>query len=169
MVGVIWTHAFILFVTKVAPRLSPADCAVLMILAIAGWFLGRRAPLTYYRIREAERALRLYRCLGIPQFKRWMLDGDYLNAELRKAAPYHRVVSAHRRGVRAYAERTVQIERPHLEWLLVSLPFVAFTLLTHQWSYALYFFLLTLVTNLWPIFLQRFNRARCERALRRRK
>lgn len=57
----------------------------------------------------------------------------------------------------------------HLAWFCGSLPLLAVALLYRFFSYAAFLALLTIVTNILPVLLQRFNRARCELILQRRR
>lgn len=161
-VGCLWGVAFFSFLSEVGPSLGRTYILALIILCVAAWYVGQATGPHYFRIRKVKAACRFYRLIGVHRFRRWMLDGDLMNARLRQSVPGYRVVSPHAQDLVAYVERTKQIEKAHWIWFLLSVPFIVVALANARWLYATGVSILTLVTNIYPVFLQRFNRARCQ-------
>lgn len=161
-VGFVWGMALLFFVSKVGPDLGLKGSVVLITLCFSAWFAGQAAGPRYFRIKNPKAAVRFYRFIGLHRFRRWMLDGDLMNARLRKTVPGYRVVSADPNDLIAYIERTKHIEKAHWRWFLMSVPFIIVAITCAHVRYAGWVSGLTLLTNVFPVFLQRFNRARCQ-------
>ena len=161
-IGITWGPAILYFVTHMAFVMPPANLALLGVSCVSGWTVAHYVPRAYFLIREPLRARRFYRWLGIPNFRRWMMDGDLMNSRLRRSLPTYRLVGPRLKELQAYARRTEWIERRHLAWLLASFPAVIFAAVYGHWRFAMALTLLNVVTNVLPILLQRYNRLRCE-------
>ena len=98
--------------------------------------------------------------------RRWVIQGDRMNAFLRTRFPHYRGIS--RGAIEAYILRTHDMERIHLACLLASAVVFALAVLESLWALAWSLLAATLVTNILPIMLQRFNRARCQLVLQKR-
>lgn len=166
VIGFLWGPSTFYFLRYLAPRgsgLALATCAALtVILAVA----GARAPEHYFSLRRWERRAngRAYeRWAGIRFFKQWMMHGDRMNAMLRRLDPDYRAIRPTREALVASAERTVSIERAHLAWFLGALPIAGYALSVDAPGFALLWTVANLLTNVWPMFLQRYNRVRLER------
>lgn len=170
IVGVVWGPLLFHFVRHVVGR-DVAALAACAGLTLGLGFLGARAPASYFRLRSWELAGRgrIYeRVFAIRRFKRWMSDGDRMNAWLRRRVPGYRVVAPTRAGAAAYAVRTRRIERAHLAWLLGALAPTGYAVLVGAHRAGALWMLANALTNAWPILLQRYNRARIERSSARR-
>lgn len=165
LVGFSWSYALFRLARSLLLRVPLAWCLTTVGAAIALGFLVTRLGAGYFRISSPSSAIRRYRRLGLTSFRRWMVDGDHMNAQARRLLPGYRLVKHDDETLRAYCLRTCFIERAHLIWLAASLPFVVVAALAGSWRWALGLSFLTVVTNLLPVLLQRFNRARCERLL----
>ena len=168
-VGFIWGPLLFYFFRHVAAwDAALAGCAA---LTLGLGLLGARAPTSYFRLRSWERAGRgrVYeRRFRIRAFKRWMSHGDWMNAWLRRRVPAYRVVAPTRASAAAYAERAQEIERAHLAWLLGALAPTAYALLVGAYGAGVLWMLANMVTNAWPILLQRYNRVQADAVSRRR-
>jgi hypothetical protein len=170
-VGFVWGPLLFHFFVHVAGRSSVFALALCVALTLALGQLGARAPVSYFRLRPWERARggRIYeRYFLIRGFKRWMSNGDWMNAWLRRRVPDYRVVRPTRAAAAAYAERTLGIERAHLAWFLGALAPMGYALLVGAPIHAALWALANTITNVWPILLQRYNRVRALRASRDR-
>lgn len=165
-IGFTWGPLLFHLVRHAAAELTLAGwLGLVAATAGAGW-LASRVPATYFRLRGWERRhrARLYgRYLGVRAFKRVMSHGDLMNAWLRRRAPDYRAVPARRSAVLAYVVETRRIERAHLVWGVGALPVLVYAVTVGAYGFAALWAAANAVTNVWPILLQRFNRARAER------
>lgn len=133
-----------------------------VLLGVIGLHPGER----YFLIGAPERWVRTCRSGGIVLLRSWVIQGDRMNAWLRARFPHYRGISSD--AIEAYILRTHEMERIHLACLLASVVVVALAFLGSLWALAWSLLAATLVTNVLPIILQRFNRARCQLVLQRR-
>ena len=122
-------------------------------------------PESYYQPKSFELSGRLYKLLGIRYYKRWMVDGDYMNKLIRQFDADYQVVS--RSSSRRFEEKTRSNEREHLILFLVSFPAIIYSILVGWYSYAVFLYLSNVIVNFYPIMLQRYNRSRIYKQLRR--
>jgi hypothetical protein len=168
-IGFTWGGAAMHFLTRLTGTIDGMVLVgTLAACAICAW-LGFHLPDAYFRLTDPERTRRFYRRWGLVQFRHWMVDGDWMNRRLRKIMPTYRVLPARSEDIGAYSQRARRIEMLHLAWLLGSLPLLVVALLYRFWNYSAFLALLTIVTNIFPVLLQRFNRAGCELVLQRRR
>ena len=170
LVGFSWGPLLFYFFRHLLEWRQPLDGVLLAALTVALGVMGVRVPRHYYQLRAWERAGagRIYaRWLGIRGFKRWMSHGDRMNAWLRRRVPTYRVVGPSANAAAAYAARTIEIERAHLAWGLAALAPFGYALLVGAYGFAVLWALVNALTNVWPIFLQRYNRVRAEQAVER--
>lgn len=163
-VGFTWGPLAMYFATQVW-RGSPAAAVGMAALTLLAGAVGARVPGGWYRVRDGEPGL--YRRLGVRWFKGWMMDGDRMNRRLRRLDPGYRFVQGGDAPLRAYAARTRHVERSHLAWMLAALPATAYALAAGRAGFAAALLVLNVVTNLYPVLLQRLNRGRVERVLAR--
>jgi hypothetical protein len=129
-------------------------------------FIGLHPGERYFLVGAPERWVRTCRSGGIVLLRSWVIQGDRMNALLRARFPDYRVISIG--AIEAYILRTHDMERIHLACLLASVVVVALAFLGSLWALGWSLLVATLVTNVLPIVLQRFNRARCQLVLQRR-
>ncbi len=125
-----------------------------------------RLPETYYRVRAFESSGRLYEAIGVHRFRRFMMDGDYMNAGVRRTIPGYRVIAG-RQEMRQFAVQTRVNERAHMFALWAGLPPIVYALYLSWYPFAIFLLAVAFVTNVYPIFLQRYTRARIARILAR--
>ena len=104
-------------------------------------------------------ARRLYGPLGVRLFKRIAPNGDLVNRLARRRYPGYRVLGG-RADLPGFLEGTRSGERGHLVFLLMGLftAVYAARIGWHRW--ALFLTLGNTAFNLYPVMLQRYNRAR---------
>lgn len=136
--------------------------AAATLLAVLGLHPGEK----YFSVRAPEQWVKLCRWGGIVPLKGLMVHGDRMNAWVRARFPDYRVLRSD--AIPDYISRTRDMERVHLACLLASLVVVTLAAVGRLWPLAGSISLLTLLTNVLPIVLQRFNRARCQLLLRKR-
>lgn len=165
-IGLLWgpsSFYSLRYVALQGSTISLVMCAVLTVgLAVA----GARIPARYFTLRPWERRGNRSACerwAGIRFFKQWMMQGDRMNAVLRRIDPAYHAMRPTREALAASARRTVSIERAHLAWFLGALPIAGYALEVGAFTFALFWTVANVLTNVWPIFLQRYNRVRLER------
>ena len=169
-VGFTWGPLLFYFFRHVVDWGRPTSLVVTLAATLACGLVGAAAPAGYFRLRGWERARvgGVYvRYLGIRVFKGWMSHGDRMNAWMRSRIPGYRVVRPTPTAAAAYAVRTVRIERAHLAWGLAALPILVYALMVEAFGFVSFWVVASAVTNVWPIFLQRYNRVRAERVAAR--
>jgi hypothetical protein len=122
-------------------------------------FLPCVLPRSYYRAGAVASARRLYGPPGILLFKRITPNGDLVNRLARRRYPGYRVLGG-RADLAKYLEGMRSGERAHLVFLLMGLftAVYAARIGWHRW--ALFLTLGNVAFNLYPVMLQRYNRAR---------
>jgi hypothetical protein len=125
-----------------------------------------RFPAAYYRLRQFEHDGRLYRKLGVRAFRRFVINGDHMNRMKRVHQPSFRFI---RTSVDAenWSRYSRAAETYHALHLLLLSPAVAFAASSHRNISVGGLLILLCVFDVYPIFLQRYNRSRIERLLRR--
>lgn len=157
-----------LTVGKATGSLLPLSWLLIGALTVAvGALVGLCPGDRYFHITNPVRTVSVCRRFGISHFRALMLHGDKMNAAIRRRDPGYRVVCSSAGSLSAYMSRTRDMERVHLACLLASIPIFVLAYLAREPVMAGAIVLLTLGTNLAPITLQRFNRARCILALQR--
>lgn len=128
----------------------------------------------YFGTRFFDRRL-IYELLGIRIFKRYLPgSGDRaMRRKCRKA-----IKNGNTETLKEYYESTKKYEKIHLESLCVVFPviFLICALILASYEANVYFFLfllplfliVNLLFNIYPIMLQRYNRARIEKILKKR-
>lgn len=118
-------------------------------------------PASYFQPRRFERG-NLYPALGLRLFRRVATDGDWINRFLRRRDPAYRVVRD--RTTRAdHLAGTISNERWHTAWFVFGLGTQAFAAATGEIGWAVVLGGLNVAFNLYPVFHQRYKRARLRR------
>ena len=142
-----------------------------MVKSVAGMSVAMLAlflPAGYYRPKHFELSGRFYECLGVRWFKRWTPDGDHVVRYIRHFLPDYKVITG-RCSLGGLDMRTRRSEQGHLLWLLVTATPILYALVCGWAVLASWLFLGNLVINVYPIMVQRYNRARVQRSLARGK
>ena len=121
-------------------------------------------PASWFQPREFELSGRFYEAVGVRRFRAYMVNGDIMNSWIRRSVPGYRCVAG-RESIQAFGRQTCAREQGHLLMLLASLPAIAYALSTRSFKFALYFLIVNVALNLYPILLQRYTRARIIRIL----
>lgn len=114
----------------------------------------------YYNERKWERDGRIYRLLGINFFRKLLvwIGWERLN---KKANPLVKNTNA----LLHLQYRTKQSELGHIIILVIVLGFTIFVAIKFGIRESLWLLILNVLLNLYPIFLQRYNRPRLNRAI----
>ena len=134
-----------------------------MSVALLALFL----PAGYYQPKPFELSGSFYEWLGVRWFKRWTPDGDYVVWHIRHFLPDYKVIPSHG-GFGGFDARTRRSEQGHLMWMLVTVPAMLYALFSGWAVLAGWLFVGNLIINVYPIMVQRYNRARIQRCLGRR-
>jgi hypothetical protein len=122
-------------------------------------------PRSYYRVGISTRARRVYELLGVRRFKRFVVNGDLVNRVAKRRDPRYRVLTT-RDDLAMFVERTCSVEKAHLTLMAFSL-FTAFHAARIGWfGWAGILAAGNLIGNVYPVLLQRYNRARAEHVMR---
>lgn len=110
-------------------------------------------PLTFFQLGKDTR---IYKKIGIVYVRRYAQDGDVINKLLRKKFPGYKVIlkPAH------YISRSYMNERFHLLLLVFFLLLTGYAVWHGQPWWALLFLFSNVMYNLYPMFLQQYNRIR---------
>lgn len=115
---------------------------------------------TYYKEKKWENRGKVYELLGINFFRKLLLwiGWEKLN---KKANP----IEKNTKSLSHLLYRTKQSELGHIIIFIIVLGFTMFVALEHGIRESLWLLVLNILLNLFPIFLQRYNRPRYLRAI----
>src|SRR5262249_4348842 len=128
-------------------------------LGIGGGLGFLLLPEGSYRPRAWERSGRVYLWLGVRWFKRWTPDGDWVAAQLRRALPDYRLIAS-RTDLSDFERRTRRAEQVHSVMLAVAVPPLLYAAFSGWAMLAAWLLVGNLLINMYPILVQRYNRAR---------
>ena len=136
-----------------APPASPA--APWFSLAIGVTAVFTVLPRGWYRTRRFEHPI--YRWLGVRHFRKLATNGDVIVRFVRRRYPDYTV---HRRDFAQALAATMVAEKVHLPFFIFGAA-TSLYLVRIGWSYLAAWSIVTnIVGNLYPVFLQRYTRAR---------
>ena len=127
----------------------------------------RVRDLRYFNLRPFELDGRLYELLGVRQFKRFASAGDFFNDRRRRSDPEFRNVRNYSSAIE-WEARTRFNELAHLGNLVFSVVMLVWLCLEGRFTWIVPILFLNLILNVYPIMLQRYNRARIRRIRRMR-
>ena len=142
---------------------APAPPPAVLLACAAALLVPFALPRAWFRPRAFERG-RLYPALGLRLFRAVATDGDWINRRLRRRDPAYRVVRD-RRTRDEHLAGTILNERWHTAWLLLGLITAASAVATRQYGWALAVTIFNTAFNLYPVFHQRYKRARLRPAV----
>lgn len=157
-----WAQAFGPLKNKQLTALSPESTAPSLwwfLFCFGISFLAAYLPAEYWKPRRFEADGRVYKGLGVVYFKRIVPNGDLINRWIRKQYPNHRVLSD-RKAMRGYLAQCLSGEKGHLVLLLMGCFTALYAWRIGWYNWAIYLTLANIATNLYPIWLQRYNRVR---------
>jgi hypothetical protein len=115
--------------------------------------------LRHFDLWDFERDGRFYERLGIRRFKRFVTQGDYWNKRRRLSDPSFRNIKGFDSAIE-WEARTRFNEVVHLCSLAVGMAIMVWLYLRGEYAWLAAVFLAVLVWDVYPIMLQRYNRAR---------
>jgi Glycosyl-4,4'-diaponeurosporenoate acyltransferase len=132
----------------------PAFCAGVGICLLAAW-----VPASYFTVRGFERDGRYYRAAGVRQFRKLVPDGDWMNQARRREDHRFRVIRS-RADAASWRARTEASEKAHLVLMLMGILSAGYALYVGWTAWAVALTAGNVVTNLYPVLLQRYTRTR---------
>lgn len=116
---------------------------------------GFRLSDQYYRIKNFERSFKLYKTIGIEYFKKiihkYPLPGATLKIELKGRS---------KSDILDVEDRMREAEQIHVFGLLLIMIIAILFAFIRDIRFLLWFSIFNIIMNLYPIFLQRYNRNR---------
>jgi hypothetical protein len=134
-------------------------CAGAAVCLLAAW-----VPPSYFRVRAFERDGRCYRAVGVRQFRKLVPDGDWVNRARRRHDAGFRLIRS-RADATAWIPRTHASEKGHLVLMLAGLLSAGYAAYVGWTAWAVAITAGNVVTNLYPVLLQRYTRARLARVV----
>ena len=150
-------------------HLAPAPLSVALIGALSSCVLGALALLVddrYFALRPVEKSGRLHESLGARWIRRVITNGDLINRHVRSRHPGYRVLRGDD-ALRNFARECDTAEKGHLLLFLGGVGSAAAALALGWNGWCAVLVSGNVISNLGPIVLQRYNRARLERIQRR--
>lgn len=130
-------------------------------------FLLGLLPKAFFNRLQLGSNTGIYKKIGIGVARRYAQDGDLVNKLIRKRFPAYRIMES-RTSMQAYIGRTYFYERFHFMVLTFMLFLSVCALLQHRPGWGLLMILNNVLYNLYPMFLQQYNRLRLLQAMKRR-
>ena len=130
------------------------------------WLLHIRLDLGehFYRSKTFEKNGRLYEQLGVRHFKRFVVNGEYMNRIVRLFKPNFKVI----RDVASmthWLSVTRLKEAGHIVHFVMTLPALGYVLARGYHLSTICLVVLNILLNIYPIMTQRYNRFRIQRIL----
>jgi hypothetical protein len=122
-------------------------------------------PLRIISLLQLGRSTDVYRRIGIIWVRKLAQDGDLVNRLVRKRYPGYRVIWD-TQGLTRYIAKTLMFEKFHLSSLVFLLLAAVKALADHHLVWGILILVNNVLYNVYPIFLQQYNRIRVERVLR---
>jgi hypothetical protein len=163
--SVFWTAPILTFWIDIWKNTSALAILGVILFCMGSCALIQYLPGKYYEPKAFESNGRLYEFLGVHLYKKWMINGDYMNRIIRLFSRDYVFVRRNQRL--EFETKTRSNEREHLTLLFLSIPAVTYALYWDYYSFAILMCLSNIVINLYPIMVQRYLRLRvCNQFLR---
>lgn len=109
---------------------------------------------------------KFYENLGIKLIRKFVQNGDYINAFLKKRNPQHKTVRG-KTSASSYIKTVIMYEWYHFLCLIFFLLTGVFAIISASYTLAAFIFLANIIYNICPILLQQYNRARIQKLTKR--
>ena len=129
--------------------------------------LASLLPASFYKRIQLGGGVQVYKRIGILWIRRFSQDGDIINRLLRKRFPGYKVISE-ASGVRRYILRANMNERFHCGLFAYMLGAMVYAIVEEQYLWAVAMAVNNVLYNLYPMFLQQYNRIRLQQISNRR-
>lgn len=162
--NVLWTALNLAPVFIFCYMLVPIrQTGTILFLAMLTAFL----PWRWYGVLQLGKDVQVYRKVGILIIRKYSQDGDLINSLLRRKYPHYRVIRNASQNDR-YIQRSYMFERYHVAVCAAMLAFTVYALYLGQYGWAVAITLNNILYNVYPIWLQQYNRLRLRGVLKRR-
>lgn len=125
-------------------------------------YLVSRFPKSFYDKFQLSANLKVYKKLGVDQFKKLSTNGDFINRKIRKKYPAHRNVTNFE-TVKLKLDQTYKIEQAHTVLFVFCLLTMLYAFWINSIETASILFVGNIVFNYYPNLLQQYNRIRYKR------
>ncbi|HMH23032.1 MAG TPA: hypothetical protein VK563_14710 [Puia sp.] len=112
-------------------------------------------------------AARIYKRVGIMVIRRYSQDGDWINRRIQRRYPGYKVIGV-AGAEKKYIQRTYIFERFHFIGLCIFLFTAVYAIAHGHGWWALLICFSNLLYNLYPMWLQQYNRLRLRSIIKRR-
>ena len=146
----------------------PAPSWLVLVAGLAVCALATLLPAAYFTVRSLERDGRLYRVVGVRVFRKFVPNGDWMNRARRRQDRAFRLIRS-RADALQWLPRTAASEKGHLVLMLAGMLSAGYAARVGWTEWAVVLTIGNVLTNLYPILLQRYTRARLERLRVRRR
>ncbi|WP_423148992.1 hypothetical protein [Rubrolithibacter danxiaensis] len=133
---------------------------VLLTISILSGFL----PHSFFKALQLGKSSTVYNRIGIRIVKKYTQDGDLVNKFVRRKFPEYKVLDS-RESLRKPYNKTYFYEKVHFIMFLFFLFASVYALVKGLYVWALLLTVNNLIFNIYPIFLQQYNRIRVNRIL----
>jgi hypothetical protein len=144
----------------------PAPSTFVLCAGVLACMLAARPPQRYFRVRPFERDGRFYRAVGVRAFRKVVPNGDWMNRARRRRDRTFRLITS-RADIASWLPRTKASETGHLVLMVLGIFSAAYAAYVGWTAWAFALTLGNIATNVYPVFLQRYTRARLLRAAAR--
>ena len=144
----------------------PAPSTLVLCAGVLACVLAARPPERYFRVQPFERDGRFYRAVGVRVFRKVVPNGDWMNRARRRRDRTFRLIAS-RADIASWLPRTKASETGHLVMMVLGILSAAYAAAVGWAAWAVALTLGNIITNVYPVFLQRYTRARLLHAARR--
>ena len=137
----------------------PSPSAIAVCVAVAVCLAAARPPASYFRVRGFERDGRLYRAVGVRLFRKVVPNGDWMNRARRRQDRDFRLIGS-KADAAGWLPKTNASEKSHLAFMLLGILSAGYAAYVGWTMWAIVLTVGNVVTNLYPVLLQRYTRAR---------
>jgi hypothetical protein len=123
-------------------------------------------PNSFFDAVQLGQTTSIYRKIGIRFVKKFTQDGDLINRLIRSKIPQYRVFDDNR-SIQKHLAKAYAIERIHFVMFIFFLLTSIYALFRREVSWAVVITVNNLIFNLYPNFLQQYNRLRLRRLMKK--
>ena len=137
----------------------PSPSAIAVCLAVAVCLAAARPPASYFTVRWFERDGRLYRAVGVRLFRKVVPNGDWMNRFRRQQDREFRLIGS-KADAAGWLPKTNASEKSHLGFMLLGILSAGYAAYVGWTMWVIVLTVGNVATNLYPVLLQRYTRAR---------
>jgi hypothetical protein len=142
----------------------PAPSVVVVFASLAACLVAAHPPARYFAVCGFERNGRIYRAVGVRLFRDVVPNGDWINRLRRRHNRRFRLIASSA-DAPAWVAKTKTSEKGHLVLMIVGILSAGYAAHIGWTWWAAGLVIGNVVTNLYPVLLQRYTRARLVRVV----